>query len=70
MDDIRAGYRDAEQETDEAIRGQDGRTPADEGGNIGDRLGHDLGNLGEHPGDVGGSTDTTFPKAPVGEHSM
>ena len=73
MDDIRAGYRDAEQETDDAVGGGDLGGSGDvrdlrgDSGNIGEQVGHDPGNLGD---DVTGTGDITFPDAPIGEHSM
>lgn len=67
MDEISKGYRDAEQDTREGLRGADIPAPREEAGNIGDNLGHDLGNLGD---DVGGVADRTFPDTPVSDNTM
>ncbi|CAN5456869.1 hypothetical protein BH20CHL6_BH20CHL6_09110 [soil metagenome] len=59
MDDLKQGYRDAEQNTRELGREADGGTdPKDHIGNIGDEAGRNLGNLGD---DVSNEGDRTFP---------
>ena len=47
MDDIKKGYREAEETTKEAWRNRDGEDLADKVGNLGDDISKNLGNLGD-----------------------
>jgi hypothetical protein len=47
MDDLKKGYREAEETTKEAWRNRDGEDLADKVGNVGDDITKHLGNLGD-----------------------
>jgi hypothetical protein len=47
MDDIKKGYREAEETSKEAWRNRDGEDMADKAGNLGDDISKNLGNLGD-----------------------
>ena len=47
MDDVKKGYREAEETTKEAWRKRDGEDLADKVGNLGDDIRKELGNLGD-----------------------
>jgi hypothetical protein len=47
MDDIKKGYREAEETTKEAWRNRDGEDLSDKVGNLGDDISKNLGNLGD-----------------------
>ncbi len=47
MDDMKKGYREAEETSKEAWRNRDGESPADALGNLGDDVRKNLGNAGD-----------------------
>ncbi len=75
MDDLKKGYREAEEKARETWRNADGESVSDRLGNAGDEIRKDLGNLGDdarnagddarHDGDT---ADTTDPSAPDAMH--
>lgn len=67
MDDLKQGYREAEQATKEAARAADGTDLQDHVGNIGDETNKNLGNLGD---DVPEGADRTFPDEKVSDRQM
>jgi hypothetical protein len=64
MDDVKKGYREAEETTKETWRKSDGEDLADKVGNAGDDIRKGLGDAGDNVrkglGDAGDQVDTEF----------
>lgn len=67
MDERSRDDRDAEPDTRGGLGGGTTSDPSDQAGDIGNALGHDLGNLGDT---VPAGGDQTFPSTPVSENTM